>query len=89
MGILKRGGKVRTQVIADRKKETLQPIVRTHVEPGSALYTDELGGYKGLQDEYVHEIIDHAVKYVDGRVHTNGMENFWSLLKRGLDWNLR
>jgi transposase-like protein len=84
MGILERGGRVRTQVIADRQKHTVQPIVREHVEAGSALYTDEMGGYKGLDKEYVHQIIDHAVKYVNGRVHTNGMENFWSLLKRGL-----
>lgn len=84
MGVLERGGRVRTQVIVDRKKTTLQPIVREHVEPGSALYTDEMGGYKGLNAEYLHQIIDHAVEYVNGRVHTNGMENFWSLLKRGL-----
>jgi transposase-like protein len=71
-------------VIADRQKTTLQPVVREHVESGSALYTDEMGGYKGLDSEYVHGIIDHAVKYVNGRVHTNGLENFWSLLKRGL-----
>src|SRR5437667_2427720 len=83
MGILERGGKVRTQVIADRQRETLQPIIREHVEAGSAIFTDEMGGYKGL-DEYEHQIIDHAVQYVDGRVHTNGLENFWSLLKRGL-----
>jgi transposase-like protein len=62
----------------------LQPIVREHVETGSALYTDEMGGYKGLDGEYLHQIIDHAVKYVNGRIHTNGIENFWSLLKRGL-----
>ena len=43
-----------------------------------------MGGYKGLHDEYLHQIVDHAVEYVNGRVHTNGMENFWSLLKRGL-----
>src|SRR4029077_1794449 len=54
-----------------------------NVEAGSAIFTDEMGGYKGL-DEYEHAIIDHAVKYVDGRIHTNGLENFWSLLKRGL-----
>jgi transposase-like protein len=82
--LLERGGKVRTQVIPDRQKQTLQPIVRAHVESGSALYTDEMGGYKGLSADYIHQIIDHAVKYVNGRVHTNGMENFWSLLKRGL-----
>jgi transposase-like protein len=85
MGILERGGQVRTQIIPDRLKTTLQPIVRQHVEPGSTLYTDEMGGYKGLSKEYMHEIIDHAVEYVNGRVHTNGMENFWSLLKRGLN----
>ena len=73
MGILERGGKIRTQVIADRQKTTLQPIVRKHVEQGSALYTDEMGGYKGLDQEYLHGIIDHAVKYVNGRVHTNGL----------------
>ncbi len=83
MGILERGGRVRTQVIADRQKETLQPIIRQHVEAGSAIFTDEMGGYKGL-DDYQHQIIDHAVQYVNGRIHTNGLENFWSLLKRGL-----
>ena len=84
MGILERGDRVHTQVIPDRQKHTLQPIVRQHVEAGSALFTDEMGGYKGLNSEYVHEIIDHAVKLVNGRVHTNGIENFWSLPKRGL-----
>jgi len=84
MGIMERGGSVRTVVIPDRQKTTLQPIVKEHVHAGSALFTDEMGGYKGLSEEYQHEIIDHAVKYVDGRVHTNCMENFWSLLKRGL-----
>jgi transposase-like protein len=84
MGIRERGGQVRAQVIADRKGETLQPLIKKHVEAGSAVFTDELHGYWGLEDEYKHQIIDHAVKYVDGRIHTNGMENFWSLLKRGL-----
>jgi transposase-like protein len=83
MGILERGGKVRTHIIPDRQKETLQPLVRKHVEPGTDLFTDEMGGYKGLS-EYEHQIIDHAVQYANGRIHTNGMENFWSLLKRGL-----
>jgi transposase-like protein len=84
MGILERGGRVKTQIIPDRLKNTLQPVVRENVETGTVLYTDEMGGYKGLREDYVHEIIDHAVKYVNGRIHTNGMENFWSLLKRGL-----
>ncbi len=84
MGVLERGGNVRTELIPDRQKHTLQPIVRKHVEAGAALYTDEMGGYKGLGEDYLHQIVNHAVEYVSGRVHTNGMENFWSLLKRGL-----
>ena len=84
MGILERGGKIRAHVIPDRRKETLQPLVRKNVERGAALYTDELVGYQGLDREYEHKVVDHAARYVDGRVHTNGMENFWSLLKRGL-----
>jgi transposase-like protein len=85
MGVLERGGQVRTAIIPDRQKHTLQPIVRQHVEAGSALFTDEMGGYKGLDKEYMHGIIDHAVRYVNGRIHTNGIENFWSLLKRGIN----
>ena len=84
MGFLERGGSVRTEIVRDRQQSTLQPVVRKHVQSGSALYSDELGGYKGLHGEYEHKVIDHAVKYVDGRVHTNGLENFWSLLKRGI-----
>jgi transposase-like protein len=88
MGILERGkdGKhstVRTTVIPNPKKKALQAEVRKHVEAGTALYTDALRSYSGL-DEFQHQVVDHAVQYVDGKVHTNGMENFWSLLKRGL-----
>lgn len=83
MGILERGGRVRTKVISDRQKETLQPIIRQNVHADSVLLTDEMGGYKGME-EYRHQIIDHAVQYVDGRVHTNCMENFFSLVKRSL-----
>ena len=85
MGILERGGKVRTKVIPNRKKRAIQAEVRKHVEAGSALYTDALLSYDGLASEYAHGVIDHAVQYVDGHVHTNGMENFWSLLKRGIN----
>jgi transposase-like protein len=83
MGILERGGKVRTRVIDNTKKKTLQAEVRQHVLAGSAIFTDALKSYEGL-DEFQHEVIDHAVEYVRGEVHTNGLENFWSLLKRGL-----
>ena len=58
--------------------------MRKHVEAGSALYTDALKSYEGL-GEFEHQVIDHAVSYVEGNVHTNGLENFWSLLKRGLN----
>jgi len=84
MGILERGGKVRTSVVPNRKKSALQAEVRKHVEAGSALYTDALLSYNGLAGEYAHQVVDHAVAYVDGKVHTNGLENFWSLLKRGI-----
>jgi transposase-like protein len=88
MGILERGkdGKnstVRTTVIPNRKKKALHAEVRKHVEAGAALYTDAHESYTGL-DEFQHQVVDHALKYVEGNVHTNGMENFWSLLKRGL-----
>jgi transposase-like protein len=84
LGILERGGKVHTKVISSRKKKALQAEVRQHVEAGSALYTDALKSYDGL-DEFQHQVVDHAVEYVRGNVHTNGLENFWSLVKRGLN----
>ena len=84
MGVLERGGQVRTVVVSNRKRHALQSEVRKHVEAGAALYTDALLSYKGLDGEYLHKVVDHACQYVDGRVHTNGLENFWSLLKRGI-----
>ena len=56
--------------------------MREHVEAGSALFSDELKSYEGLSGEYAHQVINHAETYVNGQVHTNGMENLWSLLKR-------
>ncbi len=85
MGILERGGEVRTAIIPSRKKQVLQAEVRKHVEAGSALYTDALLSYEGLGADYAHQVVDHAVEYVNGRIHTNGLENFWSLLKRGIN----
>jgi transposase-like protein len=82
MGMLERDGEVRTVVIGSRRKHVLQAEVKKHVEAGAALYTDALLSYDGLAGDYAHQVIDHAVKYVDGNVHTNGLENFWSLLKR-------
>jgi transposase-like protein len=84
MGLLERGGQIRTIVVPNRKRAALQTEVRKHVEAGAALYTDSLPSYSGLAQDYAHAVVDHAVAYVDGRVHTNGLENFWSLLKRGI-----
>jgi hypothetical protein len=84
MGMLERGGKVETVVVADRHKKTLQAEVRTHITPGVHAMTDELLSYEGLAEDYTHNVINHAEKYVDGIVHTNGMENYWSLAKRAL-----
>ncbi|HKI00013.1 MAG TPA: IS1595 family transposase [Candidatus Sulfotelmatobacter sp.] len=84
MGMLQRGGKITTKVIAERNKATLHHHVAECIEEGTTVYSDEWGPYSGLEAKFVHQIINHAEKYVDGRVHTNGLENFWSLLKRGL-----
>ena len=84
MGILERGGKVRASVVPSRRKTVLQEQVYKHVTAGAALYSDALMSYEGLAADYAHQVVDHATQYVDGRVHTNGLENFWSLLKRGI-----
>jgi transposase-like protein len=82
--MVERGGKVRTAAAPSRQKEDLQSEIRQHVQAGTAIFTDELKSYEGLDDEYKHAVINHAVEYVNGNVHTNTVENFWSLLKRGL-----
>ena len=69
----------------NRRKNIVQPIVKADVESGAALFSDDLPSYRGLHTDYDHQVINHAEKYVDGKVHTNGIENFWSLLKRGLN----
>ena len=84
MGMMERGGNVRAFVVDNRRKKELQNRVREHVEAGAAIFTDELLSYDGLSDDYKHAVINHAVEYVNDNVHTNNMENFWSLLKRGL-----
>ena len=84
LGILERGGNVRAMVVASRKRKALQPAIVEHVKEDTPVYTDALLSYDNLRARYQHQAIDHAVKYVSGRVHTNGLENFWSLLKRGI-----
>jgi transposase-like protein len=84
MGMMERGGDVRAMVVSDRRKKKLQSNIREHVEAGAAIFSDELKSYQGLETDYQHAVINHAIEYANGNVHTNGMENFWSLLKRGL-----
>jgi transposase-like protein len=84
VGVRQRGGEMRAAVVPDRKRATLHGHVTAQVEPGATVYTDALESYSGLSGEFSHETVDHAERYVDGQVHTNGAENFWSLLKRGL-----
>jgi transposase-like protein len=87
MGMLERGAdgtsKVRTMTVTGTKRHQLQGKIREHIEEGSTLYTDSLRSYRNMND-YTHEFIDHATEYVRGNVHTNGMESYWSLLKRAL-----
>jgi transposase-like protein len=75
---------VRAHVVPDVKRETLQNAVLRNVKYGSTVYTDNAVGYDLLHSRFVHDVVNHAETYVKGRVHTNGLENFWSLLKRGL-----
>ena len=89
MGLLDRHGKdgvsqVRTTILKGRKSGTLQGEVRKHVAEGSNVYTDAFYSYRGLNGDFQHGFVDHAETYVDGQIHTNSCENFWSLLKRAL-----
>ncbi len=84
MGLLERRGRVRTKIVPNIRKPMLQAHVREHVTPGSSVFTDALQSYDGLEQEYIHQVIDHAECYAKENVHTNGLENYWSLLKRGI-----
>src|SRR5207244_5184835 len=83
-GMVERGGKVIAGHVGTRTKKELQPLVRERIEAGAAIFSDELKSYDGLESDYQHAVINHAVEYANGNVHTNTMEKFWSLLKRGL-----
>ena len=88
-GILQRGdddtpSQVRVNVVPNQKRATLQAEIKQNVRSGITVYTDSLKSYEGLDSMYVHDMVDHAIEYVRGEVHTNGIENFWSLLKRSL-----
>lgn len=89
LGLLARHGPdghsaVRAGVVPNRRRSSLSPEVRKNVIPGSEVFTDALASYADLADAYIHQVIDHAEEYVRGIIHTNGIENFWSLVKRAL-----
>ena len=88
MGMLDRElRQVRAKVIPDVKRETLQNEILANVDRKSKIYTDQFGSYDMLRwagQDYVHKTVNHLEEYVRGQVHTQGIENFWSLLKRGL-----
>ena len=87
LGFRERGtGRIRAEVVpmVDVTSVGLRPRVKDVVREGSTLYTDESRVYYGMDEHYYHQTVNHAQTYVEGRVHTNGLENFWSLLKRGL-----
>ena len=85
IGARQRGGRVKAKAISNTDAETLKGFIHGNVEPGSTVYTDEHGGYRGLHGVlYSHAAIKHSAKeYVNGMIHTNGIESVWAILKRG------
>jgi transposase-like protein len=89
MGVLRRGtedvaSKVKAEHVQNRRKNTVQSRVRAVAEAGSVINTDALASYNDLAEDYIHHVVDHAVEFVRDNIHTNGMENFWCLLKRSI-----
>src|SRR5262249_54910575 len=89
MGLLERNSperasRIKLRVVRNVRRAGLQKHIKNEVSTGSELFTDALPSYTGLEQEYIHNVIDHAECYAKGHVHTNGLENFWSLLKRGI-----
>lgn len=85
LGIIERKGKIIAKPIPNTRCETIQPIMLNTVKFGSILFTDEWHGYRGLGRLYEHRTVNHGNReYVRGIVHTNTVEGFWSLFKRGI-----
>jgi transposase-like protein len=82
VGMVERGGRVRAQVTVDRSQAVIRPLVAANIAKDATLVTDEWGGYVG--SHLNHEVINHAIEYVNGHIHTNSIENFWPLLRRAL-----
>ncbi len=84
VGIKSRDGEVRVNHVQDTTKETLQGHIQTHVEEGAIVFTDEHKGYIGLDSDYTHDTVKHSTgEYVRDMAHTNGIESFWAMMKRG------
>lgn len=87
LGLLQRNGDVKAFVVADTKAKTIQPIIKRNVAKDSVFISDEWHAYNGLHSHYDHHVVDHSKKqYVDfenSEIHSNSIENFWSILKRG------
>ncbi len=86
VGMVQRKGEVRAFVAADVKSDTLRGLIKEHVLPRTMVFTDDFKSYNGLDARgYTHRRINHSEKvYVNGDVHTNTIEGFWSLIKRGI-----
>ena len=89
LGMLERASegkpkRVRASVIADRAKTTMQPEIKAHIEKGATVHSDEFASTWRMDDTFQHNLVEHLSTYVNGNCHTNGIENFWSLLKRGV-----
>src|SRR5271170_2176272 len=85
LGMLDRESRqVRARVVPNVKRETLQNEILKNIHHGSQVYTDQAVAYDKLKQNYIHETVNHADTYVRGQVHTNCLENFWSLMKRNL-----
>lgn len=82
IGMVERGGRVRAHVTVDRSQGTIRPLVKANVAKDATFVSDEWGGYVG--SHLNHEVVNHAIEYVNGHIHTNSIENFWSLLRRAL-----
>lgn len=84
-GMLQRDGKVRTSVVKDTTKETLQTIINENVRKGTKIFSDEHTAYKGLNKKYNHRFVFHSLgEHAVGLIHTNTIEGFWGLFKRGI-----
>lgn len=86
LGMRERGGNVKAVVVSDRQKETILPIIHANVAPNTTIMTDEYSAYNDLKTKFEHFTVNHSAKqFVNEMAHTNGIENFWSHLKRGID----